>query len=222
MEIKRCENGHFYDSDTYTSCPKCSGGGNETQGYAGGTSETQGYTAGMDSTGATVPISGGFSGNIGDGSETMGMTGGNGFDIPGYDATIGRPNPYEDSHTQPINPGGPTGFTPVTGWLVCIDGPARGTDYRIRAGYNFIGRSEHMDVCIRGDNSISREKHATIAYDNKSKTFFVSPSDGKNIIYLNDQLVMMPQVINSHDKLTIGTTVLMFVPLCGKEFDWND
>ena len=30
------------------------------------------------------------------------------------------------------------GVEPVVGWLVCIDGPSRGSDYRLHAGYNYI------------------------------------------------------------------------------------
>lgn len=30
---------------------------------------------------------------------------------------------------------------PVTGWLVCIEGPQYGKDFKIHAGKNFIGRA---------------------------------------------------------------------------------
>ena len=29
MNLTKCSNGHFYDSDTYASCPHCGGGGTE-------------------------------------------------------------------------------------------------------------------------------------------------------------------------------------------------
>lgn len=32
---------------------------------------------------------------------------------------------------------------PVTGWLVCIEGPQYGKDYKIHAGKNFIGRADN-------------------------------------------------------------------------------
>lgn len=46
---------------------------------------------------------------------------------------------------------------PVVGWLVCIDGYDKGKDYKLKTEKNFIGRTPEMDVCIEGDNSISRK-----------------------------------------------------------------
>ncbi|MCC8150445.1 MAG: hypothetical protein LIO96_03045 [Lachnospiraceae bacterium] len=62
-------------------------------------------------------------------------------------------------------------INPVSGWLVCVDGPAKGCDYRIHGGYNYIGR-EIGDICIPGDQKISREKHAVVAYDERDRLFF--------------------------------------------------
>lgn len=64
-----------------------------------------------------------------------------------------------DGVTEAVDMGEVVGFSPTVGWLVCVESPARGTDYRIRAGYNFIGRAEHMDICVRGSRKIRREKH---------------------------------------------------------------
>lgn len=57
------------------------------------------------------------------------------------------------------------GIDPVVGWLVCIKGPSRGRDYRIRSGRNGIGRSDAMDVPIAGDDTVSRENHAFLVYE---------------------------------------------------------
>ena len=133
--------------------------------------------------------------------------------IPGVDN-------YND-RTMPYNPGMIAGFTPVVGWLVCTEGPDRGSDYRIRSGYNYIGRAEHMDICIRGDKQISREKHAIIAYDDTEKIFFFGPSDGRNIVRVNGKMVMVPTELNPYDIVKIGTSKLIFVPLCGDKFDWG-
>ena len=128
---------------------------------------------------------------------------------------------YNDQ-TMPHNPGMVAGFTPVVGWLVCIDGADKGHGYRIRSGYNHIGRAEHMDICIRGDKQISREKHAIIAYDDTEKIFFFGPSDGRNIVRINGKMVMIPTELNPYDILTVGTSRLIFVPLCGDKFDWSN
>ena len=133
----------------------------------------------------------------------------------------GRVDDY-DGKTTPVVMDGKVGFTPVVGWLVCIDGPAEGMDYRIRAGYNYIGRDESMDICIQGDNNISRDRHAMIAYDPQDKVYFFGPADGKSILRKNDKMVMAPTELVAYDVLRIGSTKLMFVPLCGEHFNWTE
>lgn len=195
---------------------------------------------GMDSYGPTEPVGGmgnGAMGPIGglnsaDIGATMPLDGSSGFTEGNFSPNFSGVNPRGlsgaggvedyDSVTVPITPpGGIPGFMPVVGWLVCVEGAARGSDYRIRAGYNYIGRAEHMDICVRGDNTIGRERHALIAYDQEERVFFFGPADGKSIVRLNGKMVMTPQQIKLHDVLTVGTTKLLFVPLCGEGFDWN-
>lgn len=189
-----------------------------------GPTEPAGAMGGMEDYGATEPL-GGFAGA--DPGVTMPVDGGSGFTTGGF-ANPGFQGGVEnyDEVTRPIPPAGgkggsAPGFMPVVGWLVCIEGPARGADYRIRAGYNYIGRVQHMDICVRGDNTIGRERHALVAYDQEERVFFFGPADGKSIVRLNGKMVMNPQEIKLHDVLTVGTTKLMFVPLCGEGFDWN-
>lgn len=56
---------------------------------------------------------------------------------------------------------------PVCGWLVCVEGPRRGKDYKVMEGKNFVGRADDMDIQILGDNKISRRNHCVIVYDEK-------------------------------------------------------
>lgn len=129
--------------------------------------------------------------------------------------------------TAPLNTGDPfldhiQSFNPVTGWLVCVKGPSKGTDYRVRSQYNYVGRAKHMDICISGDEYISAEKAAIIAYDEMEKKFFIAPGMGHNLIRLNDKMVMGSELLHPYDKITIGKTTLLFVPLCGDQFDWAE
>lgn len=111
-------------------------------------------------------------------------------------------------------------FNPVTGWLVCIEGPGKGTDYRVRSQYNYIGRAVHMDICISGDEHISAERAALLAYDDVEKQFFIAPSMGHNSVRLNSKMVMVPELLHPYDRITVGKTTLLFIPLCGEQFDW--
>ncbi len=113
------------------------------------------------------------------------------------------------------------GIDPVVGWLVCVDGSDKGRDYRIHSDNNFIGRSEKMDICIRGDETISRENHAIISFDTRDKVYYFSPGDGRSIVRLNDKALFMTSEIKAYDTIEIGKTKLLFMPLCGERFDWN-
>ena len=121
-------------------------------------------------------------------------------------------------HTSPV----PTAFNPVTGWLVCVEGASKGTDYRIRSQYNYIGRAKHMDICISGDEYISSEKAAILAYDDMERKFFIAPGMGHNLIRLNDKMVMGSEILKAYDVITVGKTKLLFIPLCGEQFDWKN
>lgn len=112
-------------------------------------------------------------------------------------------------------------FNPVVGWLVCVEGPNKGADYRIHSQYNYIGRAKHMDICIPGDQYISAERAAIIAYDNQEKFFSFGPGFGHNIVRLNNQMVMGQQILKAYDTISIGSSKLLFVPLCGDQFDWD-
>ncbi|MCH4192087.1 MAG: hypothetical protein LKF52_07250 [Butyrivibrio sp.] len=114
------------------------------------------------------------------------------------------------------------GIDPVVGWLVCIDGKEKGRDYKIHADNNFIGRSEKMDICIRGDETISRDNHANICYDSRDKVFYFAPGDGRSIVRLNNKALLVPSEIKAYDTVEVGTTKLIFIPLCGASFSWDE
>jgi len=114
-----------------------------------------------------------------------------------------------------------TGSDPVVGWLVCTKGPARGRDFRLHSEKNFIGRAPTMDVCIANDESVSREKHAIVSFSPKGDVFKVLPGESRGLVYLNGEEVDAPKLLTKGDKLELGETELLFVPLCGKEFKWQ-
>ena len=116
----------------------------------------------------------------------------------------------------------PAAFNPVTGWLVCIKGPNKGMDFRIHSQNNYIGRAKHMDICIPGDPCISGERAANLIYDYKGKKFLIAPGMGLTLTYLNGGVVAMPTILKAYDVINIGDTDLLFIPLCGEQFDWKN
>ncbi len=111
---------------------------------------------------------------------------------------------------------------PPVGWLVCVKGPHIGQCFNINSGRNSIGRNSSNRIVISQDEYVSREKHAWVSYEPKKRKFNIQPGDGSGITYLNDEDVMAPQEIKKYDKIEVGSTVLLFIPLCGEEFSWEE
>lgn len=112
--------------------------------------------------------------------------------------------------------------SPVTGWLVCIEGPDYGMSYPLKAGKNYIGRGTEMDVVISGDKSVSRDKHAIILFEPKKTQFLAMPGESRELYYINDDVVLTIMPIKDRDIISLGDTKLLFVPLCGDSFHWED
>jgi hypothetical protein len=110
---------------------------------------------------------------------------------------------------------------PVVGWLVCLDGPDRGRDFRLHSEKNFIGRSPAMDVCIPSDDTVSREKHGVVIFDPKKQVFWALPGDSSGLVYLNGEIVHTPTQLSAHDTLEIGQTKLVLIAFCGEKYNWN-
>jgi len=195
MQMKQCEQGgHYYDASIHSECPYCAAPG-------------VGATVALDM-GRTMPLAGVSSPDV---SKTMPLT--------KHDEPSQTAGSADEGKTIAIVKDS-IGIDPVVGWLVCTQGSQKGRDYRIHTDNNFVGRSEKMDICIQGDDTISRENHAIVSYDGRDKVFFLSPGDGRSIVRLNDKALFNTAELSSHDVIEIGVTKLIFVPLCGDKFDW--
>jgi hypothetical protein len=111
---------------------------------------------------------------------------------------------------------------PVCAWIVCVNGPSKGRDYKIRAGKNFIGRSDDMDIQILGDNDISQSRHAIIAYDPKNRKTTLLPGDSNGIAYWKEEPVYSPVQLEADDVIEMGQSRFIFMPFCGDTFNWGD
>lgn len=113
---------------------------------------------------------------------------------------------------------------PVVGWLVVVEGPGRGNSRQISYGNNTIGRSASQRIPLNfGDDTISGEEQAYIQYHHKSREFLFVPNLAKpNVVEVNETNPVSPVVLNAHDIIRMGETSLLFVPLCGSNFEWND
>ncbi|WP_341860969.1 FHA domain-containing protein [Gymnodinialimonas sp. 57CJ19] len=115
------------------------------------------------------------------------------------------------------------GEHPPVGWLVVVSGPGKGAACALTMGMNAIGRGDNTHVQLDyGDNSISREAHAYVTYDDEARRFFVTHAGKTNLVRLNDTPVLATHDLTHGDTIRIGATTLRFVALCGADFDWTD
>nr|WP_321482424.1 FHA domain-containing protein [uncultured Cohaesibacter sp.] len=116
-----------------------------------------------------------------------------------------------------------TVYEHAVGWLVVIKGPGKGCSREIYYGMNSLGRGPEERIPLDfGDASISREAHAFVTFDEKQSEFYISHGGKSNLVRLNDAPVLAPQLLKHGDRIEIGQTELMFVPLCGEAFNWTD
>ncbi|MBM3812645.1 MAG: FHA domain-containing protein [Acidimicrobiia bacterium] len=112
----------------------------------------------------------------------------------------------------------PTGTRPVVGWLVCVEGPDKGRDFRLHPEKNFLGRDSSMDVCLSQDAAISRHRHATVIYDPKKKDFWLQPGDAEGLVYLNGNLVNTPTQVSAYELVELGNSKLVLVPFDNERY----
>ncbi|HEV7403945.1 MAG TPA: FHA domain-containing protein [Chthoniobacteraceae bacterium] len=114
---------------------------------------------------------------------------------------------------------------PVTGWLVIVKGPGRGRSFPLGIGIHSVGRGEKERVRISfGDKSISRH-HVEISHDPKGPAFYVSAAPAATMLAHCNGQPLLPTVtvtLQAGDRISLGKTELLFVPLCGPTFNWQE
>lgn len=203
MAIKQCKNGHLYDDSKSAECPYCSG---------------------QDILGKTIPLTPGSS--AANSADEFSATQALGY-VPSVSApqpmtpTVAPVNQAKDQmKTQFLDNVKNSEIKPVRGWLVIIDGEKCGMDFRIHTGKNTIGRSKANDICFDFDDSVSKENNVSVIYDDRNNMFFAQSGEGKNNVYINNQLLLDPKQIKDNDVIEIGKTKLVFRALCNDTFNY--
>jgi hypothetical protein len=195
-KMTRCPEGHFYDPTKHPSCPWCAlpvdvEGGERTRPVAG-PPPLPPPVAGPPPSPPLPPH----------------------LNMP--------PPPPKPGATRRAGQEGPGPKNdPVVGWLVCLAGPDRGRDFRLHAEKNFIGRSPLMDVCVTGDESVSRDRHGLVIFDPKKQAFWAVAGDASGLVYLNGDIVHSPTQMHRDDVLEVGQTKLVLIPFCGEKYSWS-
>ena len=142
----------------------------------------------------------------------------------GVNATVslGMGTAQQAGKTQYIRPEG-LESDPVAGWVVVVEGQGRGGFRPIFVGMNSVGRDPSQRISLSfGDESISREEHASITYDEEARSFYLQHGGKPNIIRLGGRPVLTPMELKANDLIKIGRTTLRFIPCCGPSFSWSD
>ena len=202
MAIVRCPNNHQYEDRVYQTCPFC-------------------MTFGMKA--PTAPY-GGIDEDVSGGRKDYAEDCGDEATIPknGFseldDEVTEKFDGQESEKTMSFMESA-IKRDPVVGWLVCIEGPERGRDYRLRSEKNWIGRSMEMAVSMPDDNSIENENHALIVYDPKANEFSMV-SGRSSQTYLNGTQLADCAALNDGDTIKLGKSVFHFIAYCKEDRRW--
>lgn len=212
MNLKRCNNGHFYDADKFANCPHC----NPTVSASELTVAINPEDMPEDVKPEVFEA---------EDSKTVSLQDAISAAVdnikPATASTASVASQSDDAKTVSYY-NYSLGAEPTVGWLVCIEGDHYGESFPLKSGRNFIGRSAEMDVVLAGDMSVSRDRHAIVIYEPKAKCFIAQAGDSRELFYLNDNVVLNNEMLKNYDVLSIGNEKLLFVALCGPQFCWED
>ena len=127
---------------------------------------------------------------------------------------------HEGETEQPaaVDKAAPAG--PVAGWLVVLDGVAKGRDLRLGIGRSFLGLdADGTPVTLSADAPLSA-RQAAVVYDAEKNAFTLLPGSSQELCYLGEDALLEPQPLTGGEVLRLGGAALQFVPFCGADFHW--
>ena len=60
-----------------------------------------------------------------------------------------------------------------------------------------------------------------VRFRDTGKVYYFSPGEGRSINRLNGKAIFQTTELKPYDRITLGKTEFIFMPLCGKEFQWE-
>lgn len=110
---------------------------------------------------------------------------------------------------------------PVTGWLVVLQGPARGRDLRLGEGRNFLGLDTGGLPAVLSADSPLGVRQGILVYDPQDGSWSALPGSSNELCTLNGKSLLERRALRAGDRIGLGGAVLRFVPLCDEEFRWT-
>lgn len=190
MSIIQCPHGHFYDDEKYSTCPSCM----KPTGFRWQLDRQK--TVSLDSMEAQEEV-------------TVRLT----AETPEKQSYIAG---WDSEKTVALSGTEESLF--LSGWLVCIQGPMKGKDYRLYPGFNRIGRSLASDICLQ-DPQVSNT-HCSVVYDQKSRRFFLVPGKG-TAVYMENKLIQNAVELQEGSRFSLGSSTLELIPFCKGDHVWE-
>lgn len=204
---KTCPSGHIYDGNRFPSCPVCGSAPNLQP-------PPKPLASNMQPTDPTKPQEPepSSSDRLAEQENT-------------YSDEKGEQKATSKAHISPSasqNATHPDSDTLPVGWLIGYKGVYRGTLFSCHTGRNSIGKSSTSYIDLSCDSSIEDDIQALVIYDPHERQFFLQAGTGKGLVYHNDSLVFSHDLLEAYDHIQIGNTDLVFIPLCGPHFSWEE
>jgi hypothetical protein len=198
MPDKQCDNGHFID-ESWDICPYCPP---ETRAPAPPakpkplkpTARPSDIPVVMPRTSSIEPV-------------------------PGMPS---RSAPHRGPRTSSLPKVGAPGAMPryVVGWLVGLNESARGESQTVRVGRNVIGRDRRSDIVI--DDTLASSHHADLVFRPEERRYILMDANSTNGTFVNEAEIQPRHDLQARDVIRIGSTRLLFIPLCDDGFYWED
>jgi hypothetical protein len=196
---KRCQNGHFID-ESWDICPYC---------------PPDSMYQRDDSPGGAAP-----SKALGGGYETPSMPYDDG-DRPTTRPPAGEgPPPAPPHKTMAAARGELDQRRYVVGWLLGLNGKARGEAFPIRMGRNVLGRARDSEVMVHDDQASSH--HADLVYRPEERRYILMDRNSTNGTYVNGREIEPRRDLVSRDVITIGAHRFLFLSLAEMGLDWDE
>ncbi len=205
---KRCENGHFID-ESWDLCPYCPAENAEAEipivrpSRFGGSNDAVPPRHASDSMSSRAASPSGPS--------TRHAEAGDAVQAPPMERTIAVARPL-DPTMQPKRY--------VVGWLIGVNGNARGESFAVRMGRNVLGRDRRSDIVVNDDQASSH--HADLVFRPEERRYILMDHNSTNGTYVNEEEIEPRRDLANNDVIRIGAHKFLFLPLCREGFYWDD
>ena len=109
----------------------------------------------------------------------------------------------------------------TVGWFVCIKGKNLGASFAVLSGRNYIRYTADRGIAVWKDNGENKGQHAAVSFVPRYQKYIMERGETRDLFFLNEELVLGPVELKKYDILSLRDTSLLFVPLCGEGFSWD-